>query len=59
MDELEGFLVECSADGKSWVKTWNTKLNGSIPKYIKVTLTIKEGEKTVGFSTIAVPRMGS
>jgi len=35
-------------------------LNGNrIPRYVKVTLMLKEGEKTVNFSTIAVTRIGS
>jgi general secretion pathway protein J len=61
MTDLEGFLVECSTDGTQWVRTWNTdqNINGRLPKYIKVTLMVKEGDKTVGFSTIAIPRMGS
>jgi general secretion pathway protein J len=61
MKELEGFLVECSTDGSTWVRTWDaTKLNGNrIPRYVKVTLMLKEGEKTVNFSTIAVTRIGS
>lgn len=59
MKNLEGFLVECSTDGTKWVKTWDTALNSSLPKYVKVTLMVKDGEKTVGFSTIAVRRIGS
>jgi general secretion pathway protein J len=59
MNNLEGFLVECSADGTKWVRTWDTALNARMPGYIKVTLMVKEGEKTVGFSTIASPRIGS
>ncbi len=61
MKELEGFLVECSTDGAKWVKTWDaTKLNGNrIPKYVRITLMLKAGEKTENFSTIARTRMGS
>jgi general secretion pathway protein J len=61
MKELEGFLVECSTDGSNWVRTWDAaKLNGNrIPRYVKVTLMLKEGEKTVNFSTIAITRVGS
>ena len=59
MEELEGFLVECY-DGAKWVRTWDTALNFSgLPQAVKVTLMVKEGEKTVGFSTVAVLRMGS
>jgi general secretion pathway protein J len=59
MKELDGFLVECSSDGSKWVRTWNTVLNSRLPSYIKITLMVKEGDKTVGFSTVAVPRIGS
>jgi general secretion pathway protein J len=59
MDELEGFLVECY-DGGKWVRTWDTALNFSgLPKAVRVTISVKEGGKTIGFSTIAVPRTGS
>jgi len=61
MRDLEGFLVECSADGTTWVRTWNTDpaVNGRLPKYIRVILSVKEGEKTANFTTIARPRIGS
>ena len=59
MKDLEGFLVECSTDGTKWVRTWDTTLNSSLPKYVKVTLMVKDGDKTVGFSTIAYHRIGS
>jgi general secretion pathway protein J len=60
MKDLEGFLVECSTDGAKWVKTWDAaKLNNGLPKYVRITLMLKAGEKTVNFSTIAVMRMAS
>ncbi len=59
MEEVEGFLVECY-DGGKWVKTWDTALNGgTLPKCVRVTITLKEGEKTTDFSTIAVLRLKS
>lgn len=59
MEELEGFLVECY-DGNAWVRTWDTSLNGGrLPRYVRVTITLKEGEKTVDYSTIAFLRMMS
>jgi general secretion pathway protein J len=52
MEELEGFLVECY-DGGKWVRTWDTSLNAAgPPKAVRVTLTVKEGEKPVQFSTV-------
>lgn len=58
MKELEGFLVECY-DGKEWVRTWDTVLNSRLPKAVRVTLMVKEGEKTVNFSTITKQWMGN
>ncbi len=59
MKELEGFLVECY-DGAKWVRTWDTALNFSgLPKAVRVTLMVKEGEKTVGFSAVATPRVAN
>jgi general secretion pathway protein J len=60
MREVEGFLVECYDDGK-WVRSWDTSasLNNRLPTAVRVTLTVKEGGKTVNFSTIARPRIGS
>ena len=59
MEELEGFLVECY-DGGKWVRTWNTTLNAAgLPKAVRITLMVKEGDKTVQFSTVAKPGMGS
>jgi general secretion pathway protein J len=58
IEELEGFLVECY-DGAKWVRTWDTTLNSQLPKSVRITISLKEGEKTVDYSTIASPRMGS
>jgi general secretion pathway protein J len=60
MREMEGFLVECY-DGGKWVRTWDTSasLNNRLPTAVRVTLSVKEGEKIVNFSTIARPRIGS
>jgi len=57
--ELEGFLVECSSDGAKWFRSWDASpsLNNRLPNYIKITLMVKEGEKTVGFSTVAIPKI--
>jgi general secretion pathway protein J len=60
MRDLEGFLVECYDNGK-WVRTWDTtaSLNNRLPSAVRVTLTVREGENTVNYSTIARPRIGS
>ena len=59
MEVIEGFLVECYNGGK-WVRIWDTRksdtapgLYDSLPKHVRVTLTMKGGEV---FTTIATPR---
>jgi len=56
MDEVEGFLVECY-DGGKWVKSWDTAINMGLPKSVRITVRIREGEKTVDFFTFATPRV--
>lgn len=57
MEELEGFLVECF-DGGKWVRTWDSKNNvPPLPKAVRVTVRIREGEKTVEFATTASPEI--
>ena len=56
MDEVEGFLVECF-DGGKWVKSWDTAVNIGLPKSVRVTVRVREGEKTVDFFTFATPRV--
>jgi general secretion pathway protein J len=56
MEELTGFLVECY-DGGKWVKSWDTAINMGLPKAVRVTVSLKDGERTVDFSTVATPRI--
>lgn len=56
MDEVEGFLVECY-DGAKWVKSWDTAINAGLPKSVRVTVRVREGEKAVDFITFATPRV--
>ena len=58
MMDLDSFLVECY-DGGKWVRTWDTELNYRLPSYIRITVGVRDGEKTATFSTIARPRVGS
>jgi general secretion pathway protein J len=51
MDELVGFLVECF-DGSKWVRTWDAATQG-MPRQVRVTITVQEGEGTVDYATIA------
>jgi len=56
MEELEGFLVECDDNGK-WVRSWDTTLNGKLPDAVRITLTVKEGEKTLSYRAFIRPRL--
>ncbi len=58
MEEIQGFLVECY-DGSTWVKSWDTALNNGLPKAVRITLTIRGGDKTSDFRIIASPRMST
>lgn len=57
--EIEGFLVECY-NGSAWVRSWDTRLNGVLPKAVRVTLQLKGDQegKPDGFTAIVVPRLG-
>ncbi len=56
IDEIRGFLVECY-NGSSWVKSWDTALNNSLPQAVRVTITIQDGDNTSDYSIISVPRV--
>ena len=56
MEHLEGFLVECLS-GEKWVKSWDTAINMTIPKAVRVTVTVLEDGKPVSYSVIATPRI--
>ena len=56
MENIDGFLVECQS-GDKWVKSWDTALNAGLPKAIRVTITVREGEKSSSYSIQASPRI--
>jgi general secretion pathway protein J len=58
MDELTGFLVECY-DGTKWVKSWDTALNNALPRAVRVTIRVMEGETEKEFSAVAKVRTAS
>jgi general secretion pathway protein J len=58
MEHISAFLVECY-DGSKWVKSWDTALNGALPKQVRITIQIEEGGTPVEFSVYAIPRIGS
>ncbi len=59
IEVLNSFLVECSSDGSKWVKTWDTALNGALPKFVRITIQIVEEGKPVEFSVLASPKVNS
>lgn len=56
MESLEGFLVECK-NGDKWVRSWDMTLNTKLPDAIRITITVKEGEKSAEYSVLAAPRI--
>ena len=56
MEQLTAFQVECY-DGSKWVKSWDTVINGALPKRVRVTVRVDDEGKTVEFSTISAPRV--
>ena len=53
MDSIESFLVEWSNDGTEWKKHYQTP--SALPKHVRVTISVKEGNQTVAFTTVASP----
>lgn len=56
MESLEGFLVECK-NGDKWVRSWDAVLNMGLPKMIRITVTVREGEKNADYTVLAAPRI--
>lgn len=57
MERISSFLVECSSDGTKWVKSWDTALNGRLPKIVRITVQVEEEGKPVAFSVYADPKV--
>jgi general secretion pathway protein J len=53
IENIEAFQVECY-DGSKWVKTWDTALRPQLPESVRVTVTLKGGDK---FAVVAAPGM--
>lgn len=56
MERISSFLVECY-DGSKWVKSWDSAINGALPKAVKVTVQVEEEGRPVEFSMLATPRI--
>lgn len=57
MERISAFLVECY-DGSKWVRSWDTTLNGTLPKMVRVTVQAEEDGQPVEFSMLAPSRAG-
>jgi len=55
MEQISSFLVECSNDGKNWVKSWDTAINLRMPSSVRVTVQVEEEGKPVQFSVLSAP----
>lgn len=56
MEAIEGFLVECYDSGK-WVRSWNTELAPKLPERVRITLTVRDGDKSTDYAVMARPRL--
>lgn len=56
MEQISSFLVECD-DGSKWVKSWDTAINGKLPKSVRVTVQVEEEGKPVQFTMLSAPRV--
>jgi general secretion pathway protein J len=57
MERISDFLVECY-DGSKWVRSWDTVLNGALPKMLRVTVHVIEDGRPVEFYILANSRVG-
>ena len=58
MERISSFLVECSSDGSNWVRSWDTALNGGMPKFVRITVQVAEQDGQLAqFSVYAAPRV--
>jgi general secretion pathway protein J len=56
MEQISAFLVECY-DGSKWVKSWDTAINGALPKSVRVTVQFEEEGKPAQFTVLSLPRV--
>jgi general secretion pathway protein J len=56
MERISSFLVECH-DGSKWVRSWNTALNGVLPRMLRITVQVVEDGRQVEFSALAPSRI--
>lgn len=56
MERISSFLVECF-DGSKWVKSWDTAINGALPRGVRITVEVEEEGKPQQFTMLSAPRV--
>jgi general secretion pathway protein J len=56
MERISSFLVECY-DGSKWIRSWDTTLNGALPKMVRITVQVLEDGQLIEFSGLAPSRV--
>lgn len=56
MERISAFLVECY-DGSKWVRSWDTAINGVLPRSVRVTVRVDEDGKPAEYSILSAPRV--
>ena len=56
LERHEGFLVECF-DGSAWRKNWDTDLTPALPQQLRVTISIRDGARTISHRVLVKPRI--
>jgi len=56
MERISDFLVECH-DGSRWLRSWDTALNGALPKMVRITVHVDDAGKPVEFYILANSRV--
>jgi general secretion pathway protein J len=57
MEQIRSFLVECSSDGSQWVKSWDSAINRTLPRFVRVTIQVEEEGKPVEFTMLSTTRV--
>lgn len=58
LEDINGFSIEAKYDDK-WVRTWDSDIHKSIPKELRVNLSMIVRGETITFSEILRPYIGS
>jgi len=59
MDNVHEFSVEMKSSSGRWIRTWDSRLNGGMPKVLRITLVFGQGESPERITGTARPRIGT